>query len=45
MANITLYTAPTANGYKVSIALEELCLEYAVRHLHFEKNEQKTKEF
>ena len=45
MANITLYTAPTANGYKVSIALEELCLEYAVRHLNFEKNEQKTKEF
>tara|TARA_Y100001970_G_C14106325_1_gene788329 strand:+ start:47 stop:748 length:702 start_codon:yes stop_codon:yes gene_type:complete len=45
MANITLYTAPTANGYKVSIALEELCLEYAVRHLHFEKNEQKTTEF
>ena len=45
MANITLYTAPTANGYKVSIALEELCLEYTVRHLHFEKNEQKTKKF
>ena len=45
MADITLYTAPTSNGYKVSIALEELSLEYAVRHLHFEKNEQKTKKF
>lgn len=45
MADLTFYTAPTANGYKVSIALEELSLEYSARYLKFEKNEQKTKEF
>ena len=45
MTDLTFYTAPTANGYKVSIALEELSLEYSARYLKFEKNEQKTKEF
>ena len=45
MTDLTFYTAPTANGYKVSIALEELSLEYSARYLKFEKNEQKTEEF
>ena len=39
MSELTFYTAPTANGYKVSIALEELGVEYLVRHLRFEKDE------
>ncbi|MCS6985904.1 MAG: glutathione S-transferase N-terminal domain-containing protein [Sphingomonadaceae bacterium] len=38
---ITLYTAPTPNGYKVSIALEELGLPYRVRALDLLKGEQK----
>ena len=45
MNTITLYTAPTANGFKVSIALEELGLDYFVRYLRFEKSEQKTADF
>ena len=45
MSEITLYTAPTANGWKASIALEELGLDYDVEYLHFNKNEQKTPEF
>ena len=45
MADFTFYTAPTANGYKVSIALEELELDYLVRYLKFEQNEQKSKAF
>jgi glutathione S-transferase/GST-like protein len=38
---ITLYTAPTPNGWKVSIALEEMGLPYQVRVIDFAKNEQK----
>ncbi|MEC9247698.1 MAG: glutathione S-transferase family protein [Pseudomonadota bacterium] len=45
MADFTFYTAPTANGYKISIVLEELELDYSVRYLKFDKNEQKTEEF
>ena len=45
MSAITLYTAPTANGMKVSIALEELCIDYDMEYLHFDKNEQKAPEF
>jgi GST-like protein len=45
MADITLYTAPTPNGFKISIALEELEINYAVQYLHFENNEQKTPAF
>jgi glutathione S-transferase len=37
MSAITLYTAPTANGMKVSIALEELGIDYDVEYLHFDK--------
>jgi len=38
---ITLYTAATPNGIKVSIALEELGLEYAVKPVNLGKLEQK----
>jgi GST-like protein len=42
---ITLYTAPTANGWKASIALEELELDYAVEYLRFDNNDQKQPAF
>ncbi len=38
---ITLYTAPTPNGWKVSIMLEELGLPYTVRALRLQDGEQK----
>ena len=38
---ITLYTAPTPNGWKASITLEELGLPYQVRALDLGKLEQK----
>jgi glutathione S-transferase/GST-like protein len=42
---ITLYTAATPNGHKVSIALEELGLAYALRVLDLSAGEQKTPGF
>lgn len=38
---IELYTAKTPNGQKVSIALEEMQLDYNVHHIHLDKLEQK----
>lgn len=38
---ITLYTAPTPNGWKASIALEELELAYRVHELDLTQREQK----
>ena len=38
---IELYTAETPNGWKISIALEELALPYRVRPIALSKNEQK----
>src|SRR5215831_12464978 len=38
---IELYTAATPNGWKASIALEELGLPYTVRPIALPKNEQK----
>lgn len=38
---ITLYTAPTPNGWKISIALEELGLPYETRVLDLGAKEQK----
>ena len=40
--SITLYTAPTPNGWKISIALEEMRLPYEVRVIDFATNEQKS---
>lgn len=42
---ITLYTAATPNGYKVSVALEELGLPYTVHPVNLMAGEQKTAEF
>ncbi len=42
---ITLYTAATPNGYKVSVALEELGLAYDVRKLDLMAGEQKQQWF
>lgn len=39
--NITLYTAQTPNGIKVSIALEELGLSYKAEKIDISKNTQK----
>lgn len=41
----TLYTAPTPNGHKVSIALEELALPYQVEALSLGKLDQKQPRF
>jgi len=38
---ITLYTSATPNGWKASITLEELGLDYRVHHIQLEKKEQK----
>jgi glutathione S-transferase/GST-like protein len=42
---ITLYTAATPNGHKISIALEELGLPYQLRVLDLSAGEQKQAEF
>ncbi|WP_337266206.1 glutathione binding-like protein [Oryzifoliimicrobium ureilyticus] len=42
---IQLYSLPTPNGVKVSIALEELGLPYEAHAISFAKNEQKSPEF
>ncbi len=42
---IDLYTAATPNGYKVSIALEEMKLKYCVHHLDLMEADQKKPEF
>jgi GST-like protein len=42
---IELYTSATPNGYKVSIMLEEIGLDYAVHPIDLAKGEQKTPEF
>jgi GST-like protein len=42
---IELYTAPTPNGFKVSIALEELGLPYEVKLVDLRRGEQFAPEF
>ncbi len=42
---IDLYTAATPNGHKISIALEELGLDYRVHVLSFDRREQKAPEY
>ena len=42
---IDLYTAPTPNGRKVSIALEEMGLDYTVHPVDLAAGQQKTAEF
>ena len=42
---IKLYTAATPNGWKASVALEEMALPYEVHSLDLMKGDQKTPEF
>ncbi len=42
---IELYTAPTPNGWKVSVALEEIGMPYNVHAIDLTKDEQKAPEF
>ena len=42
---IDLYTAPTPNGRKVSIALEEYAVAYSVKAVDLQKNEQFEPDF
>src|SRR5262245_64615082 len=42
---IQLYSLPTPNGVKVSIALEELGLPYEPHLVSFDKNDQMSPEF
>src|SRR5688572_27677813 len=42
---IQLYSLPTPNGVKVSIALEELGLAYEPHLVSFDSNDQKSPEF
>ena len=42
---IDLYTAATPNGWKASVALEEMGLEYTAHAVNLMKGEQKTPEF
>jgi GSH-dependent disulfide-bond oxidoreductase len=42
---IDLYTAPTPNGWKVAMALEELELEYSVKIVDLAAGEQRTPAF
>jgi GST-like protein len=42
---IELYTAPTPNGYKASIALEEMEIPYNVHTINLTEGEQKAPEF
>ena len=42
---IELYTAPTPNGYKASIALEEMEIPYTVHTISLTEGEQKQPDF
>ena len=42
---IDLYTAPTPNGWKISVALEELGLPYEVHRISLRKMEQKSESY
>ena len=43
--DIHVYTAPTMNGWKPIIFLEEAGIEYELTYIDFSKNEQKDKEY
>ena len=42
---IDLYTSPTPNGYKISVALEELNIPYNVHVVNLQAGDQKKEEF
>ena len=43
--DLTLYTDSSPNGFKITIALEELELPYTLRHVHIEQGEHRQPEF
>lgn len=45
MAPVTLYTAPTPNGFEISILLEELGIDYEVCPIDLKAQEQKEEWF
>ena len=45
MKDIHVYTAPTSNGWKPIIFLEEANVEYDITAINFDKREQKEKEY
>ena len=42
---IDLYTSPTPNGWKISITLEELGMDYSVHPIRLDLQEQKSEEY
>ena len=42
---ITLYTAPTPNGRKISVTLEELKIPYQIKEVDLTQNQQKSPDF
>src|SRR5210317_1431522 len=42
---IDLYTSPTPNGWKISITLEELGMDYTVHPIRLDLQEQKSEEY
>jgi len=42
---IELYTSPTPNGWKISIMLEELGMDYTVHPIRLDRQEQKSEEY
>lgn len=43
--DLILYTDSSPNGFKITVALEELGLPYLLRHVRIEKGEQRQPEF
>ena len=43
--DLTLYTDSSPNGFKITIALEELELPYTLEHVHIEQGEHRRPEF
>lgn len=43
--DLILYTDSSPNGFKITIALEELGLPYSLRHVHIELGEHRAPEF
>jgi glutathione S-transferase len=42
---IDLYTSTTPNGWKISVTLEELGMDYTVHHIRLDIGDQKTEEY
>ena len=42
---ITLYTDSSPNGFKITIALEELGLTYHLRHVNIDQGENRSPAF